>query len=51
MRPFDRCLSLRIDACYVEIERILSTKPTVRRAIRLALVRWKLRRLLRRMPV
>lgn len=50
-QPFDRHLSLAIDACYVELERIRLDRNTARRLVRRVLWRCGLGRLLRRIPV
>lgn len=51
MSNFDRSLSLRIDACYVELERVQAMPRSARRMIRLLVLRCKLAVLLRRIPV
>jgi hypothetical protein len=49
-KPFDYALSLAIDACHVELERIYSMKNTPRRFARLILWRCRLWALERRIP-
>ena len=45
MRTFDRRLSLAIDACYVELDRIQADRNTIRRLVRLVLWRCRFGRL------
>lgn len=47
---FDRRLSLAIDACYAELERLKALPNTPRKIARLIMLRCKLNILLRRVP-
>jgi hypothetical protein len=49
-KPFDRRLSLRIDALHVELERLKEQPNTPRKIAKLILLRCKLRIMERRIP-
>lgn len=48
--PFDARLSRAIDACFVSIERTKRTPATPWRWLKLKYLKWRLRRLERRIP-
>ena len=49
-KPFDYRLSLRIDACHAELDRLQAMRNTPRKIARLIIVRCRLWALERRVP-